>query len=129
MTLYQFAIGLAMTPTNLESLATPVTPPKSTFSPYSLVKELSDGSMRGIGAPIATWHWGVLKRPMRNQLRTFCPGASAEVYIRTYTKDNNGAPKYYKCQMFWPVEDEETYATRAVDFKIEFKQLIIQADP
>lgn len=124
-----YALGTAMTPTNIESLAVPVTPPKSTFSPYTSVVELADGSKRGIGAPVATWHWDILPQTMRDQLRTFCTGASASVYIRTKTKDNSMAAKYYLCQMIWPVTSEETNARRRPDFTIEFRQLVLQADP
>lgn len=129
MTLYLFALGTAMTPTNLESLPTPVVPPKSTYTPYSDVIELADGSKRGVGAPVATWHWGFIPRLMRDQLRTFCTGASASVYIRTYTKDVAGAIKYFQCQMIWPSNEEETDNTKAIDLTIEFRQLELQADP
>lgn len=129
-TLYGFMIGTTMGGiTNLELLSVPVTPPKSTYSPYSSVVELADGSKRGIGAPVATWRWGFLPRTMRDQLRTFCTGASSSVYIRTYTKDNSGALKYYLCKMIWPSTSEETDATKAIDFTIEFTQLVLQADP
>jgi len=127
MTQYLFALGLAMTPTNIESLTVPVTCPKSTFSPYSSVVELADGSKRGVGAPVATWHWDFLPQTMRDQLRTFCPGASASVYIRTYTKDNALSPHYYLAQMIWPTQSEETQATRRMDFTIEFRQLVFQS--
>jgi hypothetical protein len=129
MTQYVFALGTAMTPTNIESLTVPVTPPKSTYTPYTSVVELADGSRRGIGAPVATWHWDFLPQTMRDQLRTFCTGASAAVYIRTYTKDNAFAPKYFTCQMIWPATSEETQATRRMDFVIEFRQLVLVADP
>lgn len=131
---YLFMIGTTMTGgadpiTNLEELTTPITPPKSTFSQYASVVELADGSKRGVGAPVATWHWGFLSREMRDQLRHFCTEVSSVVYIRTYTKDNAGAPKYFLCQMSWPVTGEETDATKAIDFTVEFKQMEQQADP
>jgi hypothetical protein len=105
--------------------ASPVTPPKSTFSPYVEVIELADGSMRGRGAAIASWHWDVIPRTQRDRLRMFCPApaVSSSVYIRTYTKDNAQELKLFHCKMIWPVTDEERNATRAVDFTIEFKQL------
>jgi len=124
-TLYNFVMGTLLdSMTNLELLAVPVTPPKSTYSPYSSVIELADGSKRGIGAPIATWHWGFLPRNMRDQLRVFCPGASSLIHIGTYTKDNAGELRLFQCEMIWPVTDEETETTRTVDFTIEFRQLI-----
>lgn len=129
MTLYLFAIGTAMTPTNLESLATPVIPPASTFSPSASVVTLADGSEREIGSPVATWKWGFLKQAQRDMLRTFCPGASATVYIRTYTKDLAQAPKYYQAVMHWPTTSEESFATKRLDFVIKFDQMLLQADP
>lgn len=128
--LYVFNIGTSMGDiTNLELLPVPVTPPKSTFSPYTTVIDLADGSKRGLGAPMATWHWDGLPQTMRDQLRTFCTDASASVYIRTYTKDNAYAPHYYQAQMSWPVLSEETWAKMRLDFTIEFRQLVLQADP
>jgi hypothetical protein len=115
--------------TNLESLTTPVLPPKSTYSPYTSLKELADGSMRGVGAPVVTWRWSFLTHEMRDQLRLFCTGASASVYIRTYIKDSAGIPNYFLAKMIWPSVSEETDSTRAIDFVLIFKQLVLQADP
>ena len=126
---YVFAIGTAMTPTNLEALATPVIPPKSTFFPSASKVTLADGSDRAVGAPTATWHWGFLRQTQRDMLRTFCPGTSATVYIRTYTKDLTSAPKYYQAVMHWPTDAEETDASRRIDFTIKFDQMVLQADP
>ena len=118
-----------MTPSNLEGLATPVTPPKSTYTPYASLVALADGSSRGVGAPVATWHWGFLSKEMRDQLRTLCPNSSATVYIRTYTKDVLGAAKYFRALMIWPSTQEETDNTKTVDFTLEFRQLVLQANP
>lgn len=131
---YVFMIGTTMSGgsypiINLEALPVPVIPPGSTFSPYANTVDLADGSKRGVGAPVATWHWGFLRQVQRDQLRTFCLDVTSQVYIRTYTKDNQSAPKYYRAKMHWPVVAEETFATRRLDFKIEFTQLVLQADP
>jgi hypothetical protein len=126
MTLQHFEIGTSFgSLADLGSLATPVTNPKSTYSPYTEVVDLADGSSRGVGSPIASWHWDFLPRIMRDQLRLFCPGVpSADVYIRTCIKDNAGAWRYFTCKMKWPVIAEETRTTRAIDFTIQFTQLI-----
>lgn len=109
---------------HLDHLTIPILPPKSTFSPYAKVVDLADGSTRGVGAPVAAWHWDFLPQEARDQLRTFCAGASSDIYIRTATKDTAGAFRYFTCKMKWPVRDEETKATRAIDFIIEFTQLV-----
>ena len=128
--IYLFALGTSMgSITNLESFAVPIIPPKSTFATCAMVIDLADGSKRGLGAPVATWHWDGFPPDQRDELRTFCPGTSALVYIRTYTKDNAYAPHYYQAQMIWPVTSEETWSKHRLDFTIEFRQLVLQADP
>ena len=125
MTLYSFEIGIVYgSIVNIESLTVPVTPPRPTYSPYSSVVELADGSKRGVGAPVATWKWEYLPRTMRNQLRLFCTGASSSVCIRTCIKDNSGAYRYFDCKMIWPVMDEEVQTAKSMDFTIEFRQLV-----
>lgn len=126
MTLYSFTIGTAYgSITNIEGLTVPVVPPKPTYSPYSTLAELSDGGKRGIGAPKATWHWDFLPRAMRDQLRLFCAGVpSKAVCIRTLIKDNAGAWRYFDCMMHWPVGSEETQTNNAIDFTLEFTQLV-----
>lgn len=122
---YSFAIGTTLVGiTNLESLATPVLPPKHMWSPFSEEVELADGSMRGFGSPMAVWLWGFLPRDQRDMLKTFCTGASSSVFIRTYTRNSADALKYYSCKMLWPSMSEETDATRRPDFKIIFKELV-----
>jgi len=134
--LYGFAIGLTSEVEedevysnppglhNLETLPVPVTPPKSTFSPYSDVVELGDGNIKGIGARKATWHWDYLPLEMRNKLREYCTDTSNRVYITTYIKDNNMELTTFSAIMIWPVSSEESYSRRLLDFTIEFKELI-----
>jgi len=125
MTLYGFAIGTTLgNITNLESLTVPIVPPKPTYSPYTSVVDLGDGSVFGKGSPIASWHWDFLPRTMREQLRQYCTGASSNVYIYTYTKDNSGELKLFYATMIWPVTSEEVQTAKAMDFTIQFKHMI-----
>ena len=124
MTQYLFEIGTTVSTTNLESLSTKVIPPKSTFTPYTSVQTMDDGHDVGIGAPTASWKWTELFQTHRDMLRKFCPGASATVFIRTYTKDNAMAPRRYQAVMHWPVMTEETDTGRRMDFEIKFTDLV-----
>ena len=125
MTLYNYKIGTTYVGlVNLESLTVPVVPPKPTYSPYTSVVELGDGSTKGIGYPIATWHWDFLHRAQRDQLRTLLPGASTEIFIQTYTKDDGTTIKAFSCVAHWPVMSEETQTAKAMDFTIKFTQLV-----
>jgi hypothetical protein len=126
---YEFEIGLTQGAlVNLEVLSTPVIPPKWFYSPYSESIPLGDGSVRGVGAPMATWRWGFIKRAQRDKLRTFCPGASASVCIRTYTTETADIAKEFSCDMYWPTEAEEVNSSRRLDFTIEFRNLVLLSE-
>jgi len=86
--------------TNVESLATPLNPPRSTYNEWSRTYDRSDGSSEGDGYPSATWHFDYLTQAQVTQLRTFCTGRSASVYITT--RINTGAFATYTAQMIWP---------------------------
>ncbi len=49
---------------------------------------LPSGQVRRMGFPQQTWHFGYLERAQRDQLREYCPGKSAEVYITTEIFDD-----------------------------------------
>ena len=108
---------------DLSALATAVPEPKSRYQPYSQMLPLSSGSVRGGGWAAATWSWGFLTRAQRDQLRTFCPAASSDVWIRTRTMDSDDAYQVYRGIMVWPVEQEEKDAGRRINFEITFQRL------
>ena len=122
-TLAQGVAGL----TNLESLATPVDPPRWFFQPYVELVRLGSGLARGLGLPIAEWRWGIISGAQRDALRAYCTGASAEVYIATRKTDSSNAYANYKAVMVWPSEGEEVDATRRLDFVLRFEHLEVQS--
>lgn len=128
MALYEYKIATEAAGvgglTNVESLATPVPAPKSTFEEYLEQVQLGDGTVRGAGWMTATWHWDVLSQAQRNQLRTYCTGASEVVYIRTRKNDSSDAYANYKAVMIWP--SEEKTAGRRLDFTLRFQALELQ---
>lgn len=103
----------------------PVDPPKSTMMPYSDSITLISGLVRGLGYPTCTWMWSVIPRAQRDALRQFCPGQSANVYIRTKTMDNSDIYANYAAVMVWPTLEEERDATRRVNLKITFKTMVL----
>ena len=108
---------------NLESLATPLDPPRSLFVDYSRVIPLGDGTLRGAGWPTGEWRWGFMSQAQRNQLRTFCTGASAAVYIRTRENDTSDAYQYYTATMIWPPDGEEKAHGKRLDFVAAFQNM------
>ena len=124
-TAYDFQIGVASgSMVKLDALATPVDFPKSAFMPYKEEQKLVSGLVRGQGYPNTVWIWSVIPREQRDMLRTFCPGKSANVYIRTTTMDSSDAFHTYSAVMVWPTQEEERDAQRRVNFKIQFQTMV-----
>lgn len=115
--------GQGIDMTNVENLTVPVTAPKSTFKPWQESVLLQSGLSRALGKPSASWNWAVVSRAMRDQLRTFCPAKSANVYIRTRINDAD-AYKYFAAIMNWTDDPEEKQAGRRLDFKVDFNFLV-----
>lgn len=127
--IYSYQIGTALgSMTNLESLTTPVSPPKSKPKFYEEALDLGDSTVRGGGRPSVVWHWDFLTQAQRDQLRTFCTGASANIYIKSRGLDSTSAYMCYSAVMIWPIE-EERVATKRLDFNIEFRNLVAQTCP
>jgi len=108
---------------NLSALTTPVTNPKGEFTEFSETVKLGNGELFGVGFPQATWYYGFLPEDEYDQLRTFCAGASASVFIATLTNSNSFT--VYSAVMSMPL----TYQIRAgryVDVEIKFTHLVDQ---
>lgn len=122
MPVYEFEIGSSYgAMVNVESLTTPLVAPRSTFAAYSQDVELASGGARGAGWPLATWAWNFMSQAQRDQLKTFCVGKSAEVYIKTLQDD--GAYQVYTGVMVWP-SSEQVQAGRVLDLTVEFRGLV-----
>jgi len=124
----EFKIGATLGGiTSLDILPTPVLDPTTDFKPYSKLIDLGSGLKRGAGYATAKWIYGYITEAQRNQLRTFCTGASAEVFIRTRTRDTSGSTlfKTFKAVMTWP-EQEDYRNSRRTDFIISFSRLEVQ---
>lgn len=123
--LYSYQIGATYGGlTNLEALTTPVDAPKSSFIPNSQNFPLGNGLTRGAGWAVAFWRWGLLSQAQRNQLRTFCTGASAAVFINTRKNDTSDAYQVYTANMIWPEGAEEKENAKRLDFVLEFRDCV-----
>ncbi len=126
MPLYEYQIGTTMGGlVNIESLPTPLPNMKSYYKQFSELVTLANGASFGRGFASAEWRWNLLTRPQRDQLRTFCPGTSAAVYIRTRSNDNEDEYKYFQAIMHFPIEEEKDTTVR-MDVTIVFTHLIEQ---
>lgn len=110
----------------LESLG--ITDPDWTFQPYAEVVETHGGSDFGRGFASAGWHLNIARNEQRSQFRTYCPGASATVYISTPTNEDdvNGDPifKNYLAEMHWMRGDEDKQIRHTLDVNVTFTHLV-----
>lgn len=120
---YLFAIGLTLEElTNLSELTVPVLTVASQHFDYARIVNLGNGGTRGVGSPYHIWNVGLPTLDERNQLKTFCPGASAEVFI--YTKLNDGTWVTFQCQMLWTTDEGWWYGDKKT-IAITFRNLIL----
>lgn len=107
--------------TNIEELTTPLILPKSEYFPYARTVNKGNGGKRGIGYPMATWNFGILTLEERDQLKTFCPDASADVYINTKLNDDTYAT--FQATMIWPENEDRWYGDKR-NYTILFRNLV-----
>ncbi len=118
----EFEIGTTLEElTNLSELTTPVEHPKSEFLPYARTVNKGNGGKRGTGSPVAVWNFPLLSLEERNQLKEFCPGASADVYIHTKLNDDSYAD--FSAKMIWPDIPEDRWYGEKKNFSILFRNL------
>lgn len=111
---------------NVETLVAGMPAPKGFFQFYSVALPLEDGGVRGGGWRKAMWRWQFLTQAQRDALRTYCTGASADVYIKTRTVDNSDAYVIYSAKMIWPGPDpEQRDALRRIEFELNFQALVV----
>jgi hypothetical protein len=125
MALKDYEIGSTSSTTNVEDLTTPLPPPRGLYNEYSAPTELASGKVRGGGWTEATWTFDFLTSAQLAQLRTFCTGKSATVYIRTLD-DSETYPNYvYKTGvMVWPDGSLRKQNGKFLDVVIRFRALV-----
>lgn len=107
--------------TDLADLTEAVDYPRGEYEPYALYKRLGDGSIKGFGQPVARWTFPILTKEQRDQLKTFCSGASATVFISTKLNDNSFDD--FQAIMVWPEREARWYGGYFQNLVIEFQQL------
>lgn len=115
--------------TNIESFA-PQLAPKGSFQPYSEAFDLGNGLVRGGGLPTDSWKFGYLPKAYRDILRTYCPGASGNVYMRTRViegTDGAGEDAFatFQAVAIWPIDETKDRPKGVrVPFELKFRQLV-----
>ena len=110
--------------TALSGLTTPLPDPVSFWQDYQEQVDLASQLVRGVGLPVAEWLFPVLSEAARNQIKTYCSGASAVVYLRTLR--NAGTYANYKAVLVWPLQ-ERCRAGMVFELTVKFKALEVQS--
>jgi hypothetical protein len=135
MALTEFGISLTSTITLLENLTVALPIPRAPYKPYMRSRTASSGKSIAQGFASFQWIFSRLTPAQREQLRTFCPGSSAVVYIRTMTNEKDtphsvAADSYqtFQCVMHWPDDEKRDPAKThdRLDFTITFTNLVLQ---
>lgn len=121
MSLYRYAIGT--TENNLVTLRSMgIKPPLQTFKPYTTLDETASGDLVGQGWAQDDWEFGFISDTHRALLRAYCPGASAEVYVKTLdTSIATPAWKIYRAKMRWIAIEEDRQNEHRLKFRLNFK--------
>jgi hypothetical protein len=121
--MHSYEIGTSEgTMANLQSLAEPIEEPRSEYEPYTRIVNLGSGGKRGLGSPRATWNFALLTLEQRNQLKTFCPDASATVYIKTKLNDDTYA--VFQATMLWVENEPRWLAGVKQNLQIVFRNMV-----
>lgn len=122
--LYNYQIGSTSSTTNVEELTTPLPAPRSAYNEFSQRVELVSGGVRGGGWLVVTWTFDFLSSAQLAQLRTFCTGKSATVYIRTLNEsDPYPTYEYLTGTMVWPDGPLQKREGKYQNIVIEFRGL------
>jgi hypothetical protein len=95
--------------------------PAHQFSPGSEDIQLANGGVVTVGWIQSSWHWDYLEKSQYDILRTFCPGKSADITIRTLNQENIW--KNYTGKMIWPTVVTHSNS-KVLDFTLNFRALV-----
>ena len=119
-----YKLGLTSTSGGFHLLSVLAIDPESQFKDYSTIVKLANGKQKGLGYPVATWHYGYLTEEQWTTLKSYCTAVSNDVYIATM--NNNGDYVVYSAVMNMP-DQYIVRATRYIDITITFTNLIAVA--
>jgi len=120
---YDYAIGTA--PGALQSLEDDlgIPPPHpAPFREWAATYEAGDGRTHGDGWPSCTWTWNILTAAHLAELRAFCMGKSAYIYIKTL-KPTLTTYGTYAAILHWPEEVPYVPGRAVRDFSLRFTHL------
>lgn len=125
---YEYKIGATEMDMALLPAAGIRAAPQSGYRPYAITITLGDGTLRGQGYPIVTWHWAFVTVAERDVFLDFLDeGAlSGECFIRTRLPDNTFAT--FECVMTMPTGEENLQVGHIIGFDVQFTHCVLIPD-
>lgn len=120
---YEYAIGTD--PEDLENLEDDlgIPPPHpAPFKEWAVTYDAGDGRTHGDGWPSCIWNWSILLAAHLAELRVYCSGKSAHVYIKTLTGNLTTYGTYYAI-LHWPEEMPYVPGRAVRNFSLRFTHL------
>lgn len=120
MARFNFGIGTGSTSgiVNVENLPTPCLVGVWRYKEAQETRVRGDLSLQDYGPGEVTWVQSIVRASVRDQWRIFCPGASAEVFIRTRVNDDRNYHTF-RAEMYWP-EEEDHQSLRVLNLPFKF---------
>lgn len=128
MSQYQYMIGATEGTMELLPIAGIRAAPQAGYRPYAGTITLGDGTLRGQGYPIVTWHYAFVTVAERDVFFDLLDeGAlSGEAFIRTRLPDSTWAT--FQCVMNMPTGEENLQVGKILGFDVEFTHCILIPD-
>jgi len=125
---YEYSLGPTVDDLELLPAAGIRAAPQAGYRPYAFTVQLGDGTLRGQGFPIVTWHWSFITVAERDVFIAFLDAGalSGPAFIRTRLPDNTWAT--FDCIMNAPTGEENLSVGKIIGFDVEFTHCILIPD-
>ena len=125
---YQYKIGATEETLELLPAAGIRAAPQAGYRPYAFTIQLGDGTLRGQGYPIVTWHWAFVTVAERDVFVDMLDAGalSGPAFIRTRLPDNTWAT--FECIVNMPTGEENLSVGKIINFDVELTHCILIPD-
>lgn len=102
--------------------------PQSGYQPFATTVTLGDGTLKGVGFPIVTWHWAFVSVAERDIFIDLLDAGtlSGPAFIRTRLPDNTWGT--FECIMNTPTGEPNLQVGTIIGFDIEFTHCVLIPD-
>lgn len=128
----QYALGSTVSTLvifkSLGSTLQNVPAPKGFYQPYSELRPLAGGGVRGVGYPKIRWHWDFMTMAWYDIIRDILTAQSGNIHIASRVNDDADKFDYFYVKYMLPLElDLDSH--HRMDFDIEYTHVVHETGP